>query len=509
MTWAAFGVLCAVNHLKPGSSAFAGELAYAIASMVVTIILFVVFAVLGAIGAIVQAIFGMINAIASLICSALPEKAQKSQAAYWLCGGITGLITNFFKWLIYAGTIMVDMDPDDYERLEMYGFDTALNVPKDGVVAGNAIKYSISLTNTIDLMPIPVSPYEAFGGYKQFTKETLARSTFDYKWQQDDIDLYVGLDGMNDLWNETNGGRPLYYTDTVWTPTPFTLDHTGVNRTVEGLYLSEAYAIPDQVCWAFAGCDIKTKRDTNHYDLGSDLRYDVLPATLSGFYQLAPTNDGWVLAWGQAGDLKFGPLQDADGDGLVWLEDLDDSKWDTDGDGLSDAYEIQTHSNPLAVDSDNDGLSDLEEVRNQTDPNSADSDGDGLYDCQEIFHQVTVVGDSTARAACGEPGTWSGGWHVVYGTANGGPLTTRVTPDPMQVDTDGDGLTDAQEMTYGYNPNAVSALNVLSLRSELNELASGVLTPHGWVCRPRPDALLQRHGEEPARQPAGGGPALH
>jgi hypothetical protein len=484
VTWAAFGALIGCNHLARGSAAFAGELAYAIASSLVTIILFIIFTALGPIGAIIQAFIGMLNAIANLICSALPEKMQKGKAGYWLCGGITGFITNAFKWFFYAGGIMVKMNPDDYERLQTYGFSTALQTPEDGVVAGNAIKYSISLTNTIDLVPVPISLYE-IEGHKQFSEETLARATFRYKWQEDDVDFHstVGLDGMVEDWNETNGGRPLVYAETVPTTDPFPLPQTGINQPIKGLYLSEAYAVPEQVC-LFSDCDIRANKDTNHYDLGSDLKYDVLPVTLSGFYQLASTEDGQVLAWGQHGSVTFAPLDDADGDGLNRLEDLDDSKWDSDGDGLSDAYEIETFTNPLAVDSDNDGLSDLEESRCGTDPNSADSDGDGLYDCQEVFHRVTVVGNSTARAACGEPGTWSGGWTITQGTAGGTPLTTRVTSNPLDPDSDGDGLTDAQEKTYGYNPNAINALNVLSLQSELSELASGVLTPSDGFVAP-------------------------
>ena len=49
----------------------------------------------------------------------------------------------------------------------------------------------------------------------------------------------------------------------------------------------------------------------------------------------------YSLSW----DSRFQPQKDADGDGLLSLahygNDPDDRKWDTDGDGLSDQYELR------------------------------------------------------------------------------------------------------------------------------------------------------------------------
>ncbi len=58
---------------------------------------------------------------------------------------------------------------------------------------------------------------------------------------------------------------------------------------------------------------------------------------------------------------------------------------DSDGDGLSDAEELELGTNPLLQDTDEDGLSDYEEVnRTGTDPLLADTDADGLPDGDEI-----------------------------------------------------------------------------------------------------------------------------
>ena len=57
---------------------------------------------------------------------------------------------------------------------------------------------------------------------------------------------------------------------------------------------------------------------------------------------------------------------------------------DSDGDGLTDAVEAELGTSPGDADSDDDGLSDGDEVAGQTDPLEADTDGDGLGDGLEL-----------------------------------------------------------------------------------------------------------------------------
>jgi hypothetical protein len=483
LEWAGFVIQAATGRLSPGSVAFNEALVEAIAYTVVNVILFVIFTCLGPIGDILNGIKLLINGLVGLLCSYLPQEMQESKAADWFCGGITGFLTKYLASLFYSGTIMVDLDPDQdmgspwYPRLNLHHFGIEPVDPAKGMVVGNAMRYSAALTNTIDLVDVPLRWQEIFWG-DQFNDDNLKSSTFDYRWQEAEEPFHdsLSLGDMSKSWLKTKNRRPFYYTETVATETGFLLREAGINRPVENLYLSEAYAIPAQQCWgygAFKVCYISTEKDTIHYDMSSGLIYDILPATLDGFYQLTRKGDGWALAWGQQGGQTFPTLNDADGDGLPKTSDPNDSKWDADDDGLSDVYEINSGSNPLLVDSDDDGLTDAQEVRFGTDPTSDDSDGDGLYDCQEVFHQVDLAGDSNARDRCGDVGEWSGGWKYIYGMQDAIQLTTLVTPDPFTADTESDGLTDSQEKIYGYNPRAYSILNVLSLESSLGEVGAG------------------------------------
>ncbi|RLC94693.1 MAG: hypothetical protein DRI77_10780, partial [Chloroflexi bacterium] len=72
--------------------------------------------------------------------------------------------------------------------------------------------------------------------------------------------------------------------------------------------------------------------------------------------------------------------------GLDW-QSAADAEGDNDNDGLTNAEECQTNTDPQDPDSDNDGLSDGDEVHTyDTDPTNPDSDGDGLDDGWEVQH---------------------------------------------------------------------------------------------------------------------------
>ncbi|MGI9241180.1 MAG: LamG domain-containing protein [Verrucomicrobiales bacterium] len=102
--------------------------------------------------------------------------------------------------------------------------------------------------------------------------------------------------------------------------------------------------------------------------------------------------DDWEELWFGEGNLSQGPDDNPDDDGLSNGEEfatnraLDPTVADTDGDGLEDGPEVNTHmTDPLDDDSDDDTLLDGAEVNtHMTSPTDADSDDDTVDDATEI-----------------------------------------------------------------------------------------------------------------------------
>jgi hypothetical protein len=181
------------------------------------------------------------------------------------------------------------------------------------------------------------------------------------------------------------------------------------------------------------------------------------------------TDGDGLSDWYEIMQLKSSPfLIDSDGDGLTDFEEVVKYRTrpdtlDTDRDGLNDADEVQTFfTNPLVADTDQDGLSDGEEILLGTNPNMVDTDGDGIPDGKEIEYGTSPL----------LPDTDGDGLSDDY------ELFTSQT-DPLKADTDGDGLTDFEEvMIERTNPlKADTDGDTLSDYHELRVLFTNPLNP--------------------------------
>lgn len=153
-------------------------------------------------------------------------------------------------------------------------------------------------------------------------------------------------------------------------------------------------------------------------------------------------------------------LADSDVDGLDDLEEVTPGadgfitnplSDDTDNDELLDLWEVDNDLDPTSDSGDNgaagdpdaDNLGNLDEQAAGTDPNLADTDGDGINDNDELNTHGTdpLVADSDGDGILD-------GEEVIEGAD--GFIT-----DPNLADTDGDGFTDSVEVNSGSDPTDI------------------------------------------------------
>lgn len=194
--------------------------------------------------------------------------------------------------------------------------------------------------------------------------------------------------------------------------------------------------------------------------------------------------DGWEVRYDLNPLVGSGLEDDDDGDGLSNVNEFkvgsDPKNPDTDGDTLTDGAEVLTHhTSPALEDTDRDGMPDwweIEEKLQPTNPNDRfqDPDGDGLVNLLEYQHETSPLNADHDGDAIPD------GWEVQFGLdptnfADGladpdgdgannrneyGVVALKTgrfslyqqSTDPLDPDTDSDGLLDGEENRYGTNP---------------------------------------------------------
>ena len=245
---------------------------------------------------------------------------------------------------------------------------------------------------------------------------------------------------------------------------PADSDDDGISDDDEvGVYGTDPFAPDSDWDGLFDDEEIMNyQTDPALFDTDSDGLGDGLEALTLGTNPLEADSDGDEFNDGWEFYALTNPLSaadrpslraDLDGDRLRGdLETLahgtDELDADTDGDGAGDLAELTIGSDPLDEtvvngsamfdDGDGDGLSGNSELLLGTDPAVADTDGDGVPDGAEIVIDGTDPLDVSSFAVDTDPDGDG------YSTEN--EIATGT--DPLDPDTDGDGITDGAE-SYG------------------------------------------------------------
>ena len=168
-------------------------------------------------------------------------------------------------------------------------------------------------------------------------------------------------------------------------------------------------------------------------------------------------------------------VDDTDGDGLSDSYEISTNatdnvyqtsptEADTDGDSMTDGWEIENGLNPLVddsgLDADSDGASNLDEEQAGTDPNNADTDDDGMSDGWEIDNGLDPLADDAADDPDGD--SLSNLEEFAHQTnpfkadsdddGISDPDEIQLGTDPNNPDTDGDGMDDGWEVDHGLDP---------------------------------------------------------
>lgn len=466
--WGFFVYAMVTSKTTPFSQEFNRAFAEAIAATIYVIILAVLSATV--VGLILVGLIALIDGILIAVCELGVEDLRKVPGLDGACFSLGTAATKAIAKLLYSFDVMVDVERSD---LIVTGSpDLRLADQRRGFVAGNLLSVQLPVTTTVThKSPRPedwmhIAPY-----LWMFSEENLRTSTFTYTLTRAAEKLDARRGAMDEAWDverdrvfgaEIGGvdvGQTMYRGQAVSDHAPLGgIDLApGLNQAID-FTLNIGYAVPAYECWtipnvippftppAIPVCYTRTVDGSSSAPISDKIQLDILPDTLAGFRALIGDGDGgFKLGW----DPAFLSLMDADGDGLRAAAhgglDPDDGSWDADGDGLSDALELDRRQaglsiSPLSWDTDGDGLSDAQELELGTHPARADTDNDGLDDGEERFHQVYRFDAGLGRVV--PTSSWAGGWGI---TVPGLSFPLRVSGDPTQADPDGDSITDEAE----------------------------------------------------------------
>jgi len=414
--WGFFIYQVASGGVAFGSIQFNMMLAKAIGHTIIAVLMFALSCTI--IGALVVAVFTLVDLLLTFLVDF----------------SVTDWLAEQLGKALYTYEVMVEPEVDT-GQLTMQLVD-----PELGMVEGNRLAVGLTVNTTVTHKDPDDGRVEAY--IWKYTPSNIRSTTFDHVLSTSAYSVTASEDEMRSAWSVSyhhrHGIWPMWQArDSVRLSQAVELS-SGVNTTLP-LYLNTGYCLPGLSCWSVPvpACGDKSIDGSTSTNVGESIVLDVLPDTIEEFQE---------LAWDD-----FPAQRDQDGDGLIAADvggtDPDDMTWDTDEDGLSDKYEQTRRSmsdpgggvrpSTLSKDTDGDGLCDRDEIRWGTLPQRRDSDGDGLEDGEEVFHRHCTTGE------------WVGGWMF-----SDEGVTTRVTSDPTNANTDGDSLDDLTERTLSEHPRA-------------------------------------------------------
>lgn len=394
--------------------------------------------------------------------------------------GASGLLAELmFDWQIQDGALLLS-HPDNgetftYRILQAFENELTLLVEytradgQSGYFVGNAVKADGETISFFDGLITELPNI-----YSVFTSGYL-KSNYSGNQQKPETIFGYRFDSQSTVKRRINyvvdsfTSEPFFYLGDSW-DYQVDRDNNTLTMTPDGLQVRTWHVmdVNSNGKVIMLEYSIKAQSSTS----GSPFQYFIQPRiTMLSLVDLSLYDEAWANS-------------DADGDGLTNAEELELGtdiyihNFDSDGDGLLNNDEIYIWgSDPFQVDTNGDGLSDYEEVvLYTTSPVLADTDADGLSDYDEInvyrtyaryadtdedgvndFDEVIVHGSDPRDSDTDNDGISDGDEVNEHGT------------NPLESDSDGDGFSDREEIEAGTDPNDVMSV---ILPGEINQALS-------------------------------------
>ena len=222
--------------------------------------------------------------------------------------------------------------------------------------------------------------------------------------------------------------------------TPVTLNLTGIPYPAYDVIVYVGQTYPNSRGFLRRGSDLSTRRYFVAASAPPFIGWKEITATT----QAAIVPGNFVRYRNLTGSSQSIILEAIDNDPVsIHGVQIIDSATDSDGDGMSDAVEIENHFNPTAADAtadaDGDSMANAAEIAAGTDPHHPDTDRDGINDGAEAAYATSPLDPDSDND----------------GLTDGSEVQASPFPSlPTVVDSDSDGYTDATERTYGSDPKS-------------------------------------------------------
>ncbi|MEZ4681432.1 MAG: hypothetical protein R2932_45185 [Caldilineaceae bacterium] len=194
---------------------FTAALSAVIATVIVAVLLLAI-SLIPIVGPIIVAVLGLIDTLIAGVCAIskaygldLNKKATlqipRTGAKLSFCAGITGLLTEGVRFLLFSQTVLVG-NMTDSDRLTTSNFSVNLTNPEQGFQVGNSIKPALRIDNKIKLVAQPFD-WKSAVYFWQLNWDNLDNTTHRYDLTTDKTNRDVSTGEMESEWQEFKDGR--------------------------------------------------------------------------------------------------------------------------------------------------------------------------------------------------------------------------------------------------------------------------------------------------------------